>query len=476
MIPARAPSSPLHRSAGPCLALLVAGCGAVGPTGSDPDDSASSEGAVVVIGAGPAGMAAAMDLPGAILLEASDRVGGRAPGYPGILMFVGTEEQRQRGVVDSVETAIDDWPLLTGAEATEATVEFLGQSASVRDRLVDLGLRFDLLTHDPILKRDRMHSTAVGLDTVLLGGLPEGIDLRLKTAAIGLVIEDHAVTGVRVGDGVIPARAVVVASGGFANRFDLVGRYTPWDPGTWAVGGDPGAQGDAADWADAESLGMAFAGILGAAADAIGIAGEDGQAIRRTVAGPPMWIWVDATGRRFIDETQYWSVTLAGQVQAHAPVWALTTETELQAVVDPTLWTRVRAGCTCADDWAALAETLGIDPDGVLRTVEEVSRYSASNPDPFGRAALYFPVLTGLPCAFPPGRIANKNFGGLDVDEHGRVRDTGGRVVEGLWAVGEAAGMGVPGMGGLWGFDGALSAVVWSGWRTAAALSAELEP
>ena len=48
--------------------------------------------------------------------------------------------------------------------------------------------------------------------------------------------------------------------------------------------------------------------------------------------------------------------------------------------------------------------------------------------------------------------------------------DLSGAVVPGLWAVGEAAGMGVPGMGGPWGFDGSLSAVVWSGWRTAAAI------
>ena len=66
--------------------------------------------------------------------------------------------------------------------------------------------------------------------------------------------------------------------------------------------------------------------------------------------------------------------------------------------------------------------------------------------------------------------MASKNFGGLAVDADGRVLDAGGAVVPGLWAVGEAAGMAVPGMGGEWGFDGSLSAVIWSGWRTAAAI------
>jgi NADPH-dependent 2,4-dienoyl-CoA reductase/sulfur reductase-like enzyme len=45
---------------------------------------------VVIIGAGPAGLAAAMDLPGALVLEAGDRTGGRAPGSNQLLYFVGS--------------------------------------------------------------------------------------------------------------------------------------------------------------------------------------------------------------------------------------------------------------------------------------------------------------------------------------------------------------------------------------------------
>lgn len=418
-------------------------------------------------------MAAAMDLPGSIVLEASDRVGGRAPGSPNLMMFVGTPEQQERHIVDSVAAAVEDWPILTGAEASAATRAFLEESAAVRDRLVDLGLRFDLVTHDPVLRRDRMHATAVGLDSTLFAGLPEDVEVRLQTRATGLLVEDHAVVGVQTDDGAIPAATVVIASGGFVNRPDLVARFTSWAPGTWAVGDDPGAWGDAVDWADAWSLGLAYTDAIGAAADAVGVAGEDGQAVRRVVGGPPPWILVDASGRRFIDETQYWTVTLAGQVHAHAPVWAVTSDVELRDVVDPDLWARVLAGCTCADDWTTLSEAIGVDPEGLLGTLAEIADYSSTRPDPFGRSAVSLPAFTGRPCALPPGLLANKNFGGLDVDPDGRVLDTDGQVVGGLWAVGEAAGMGVPGMGGLWGFDGALSAVVWSGWRTAAAIRAE---
>ena len=75
-------------------------------------------------------------------------------------------------------------------------------------------------------------------------------------------------------------------------------------------------------------------------------------------------------------------------------------------------------------------------------------------------------------CAIQPGRVAAKTFGGLAVDDGGRVLDAKGAVVPGLYAVGEAAGMLAPGWAGPHGVDGSLSAVVWSGWRLGEALAA----
>ena len=74
-------------------------------------------------------------------------------------------------------------------------------------------------------------------------------------------------------------------------------------------------------------------------------------------------------------------------------------------------------------------------------------------------------------CGFLPARIGEKSYGGVDVDLDGRVLDAAGQPITGLYAVGEAAGMGAPGMGGLTGFDGSIGAVVWSGWRVGDALT-----
>jgi predicted oxidoreductase len=53
----------------------------------------------------------------------------------------------------------------------------------------------------------------------------------------------------------------------------------------------------------------------------------------------------------------------------------------------------------------------------------------------------------------------------LAIDDEGGVLDAEGHHVNGLWAVGEAAGMLAPGVGGDSGWVGSLTAVVWSDWR-----------
>ncbi len=173
---------------------------------ASPEAVRSAEGPVVIIGGGPSGMAAAMDLEGAVLFEGSDRLGGRAPGIGQLMYFVGTEEQRQHGVEDSIEQALEDWPLYTGSAPTQATEDFLRGSHEVRDRLVDLGLSFSLSPPDEPLRRQRNHGAlAPGLPATLEAALPADLDLRLETRVEDLWIEDGQVLGVLTQDGPQPA-------------------------------------------------------------------------------------------------------------------------------------------------------------------------------------------------------------------------------------------------------------------------------
>lgn len=430
----------------------------------------------IVIGAGPSGLAVAMDLGEALVLEAADVTGGRARWAGGFLFMVGTEEQAAIGTVDSPELAEAEWEALTGAEATQATHAFLAATDGVRDRLVGMGLTLRLDRPEPVSRRLRLHApTTLGLGLVetLAAHLPAGVEVRLSTPVHGLVFVNGKAAGVRTDDGWIGADTVIVASGGFVDRADLVELHTGWAAGTWRMGEDRDADGAAIDWAQEAGLGTARLDAMGAYRDVLGVAGADGGAMRLPASTGYPWVWVDSTGTRFVDESATWSLLLSGLADSRSNVWAVTTyesisigvaAEDLAALVPGDAW-------RCADDLASLAADIGVDAAALEQTMATVADVRARRgPDPLGRSFSTFTMVAGTPCAFRPGNIAAKNFGGLAVDPEGRVLDAAGATVPGLWAVGEAAGMGVPGMGGAWGFDGSLSAVLWSGWRTAAAI------
>ncbi len=435
----------------------------------------------IVVGAGPSGLAVAMDLGEALVLEAADAVGGRARYAGGFLYMVGTEEQAALGVVDSPERAAESWEALTGEPATDATRAFLVATDGIRDRLAGMGLAFSLDRPAALDRGLREHlptGGGAGLVRALAANLPAGVDVRLSTPVRGLVFVDGVAAGVRTDHGWIGADTVIVASGGFADRADLVALNTGWTAGAWRMGTPAGADGAALDWAEAAGLGTARLDAVGSYRDVIGIPGADGSALAFAPRGGGVtipWVWVDSTGTRFVDESATWSLLLSGLADTRSNVWAVTTYESIVEALEPASVAYLvnGEGWRCADDVEALAVAIEVDPGALVATVASVVEIRERRSfDPLGRSFATFDADPGTPCAFRPGNVAAKTFGGLAVDGDGRVLDAHGEVVPGLWAVGEAAGMGVPGLGGAWGFDGSLSAVLWSGWRTAAALRA----
>ena len=83
------------------------------------------------------------------------------------------------------------------------------------------------------------------------------------------------------------------------------------------------------------------------------------------------------------------------------------------------------------------------------------------------------PVVVPPFYAVPVAITAAKGFGGVDVDLSGRVLDTDGAVIPGLYAAGELTGMAGGSLVGDYGFTGSLSAVVLGGRVAGAAAAAE---
>lgn len=109
-----------------------------------------------------------------------------------------------------------------------------------------------------------------------------------------------------------------------------------------------------------------------------------------------------------------------------------------------------------ADTLAELAQTCGVDPQGLVETVERFNHFAQTGIDEdFGRGNSAYdryygdPTVTPNPCLAPiarppfyavpmiPGDLGTK--GGLVIDEHARVLRGNGTPIEGLYAVGNTS-------------------------------------
>jgi succinate dehydrogenase/fumarate reductase flavoprotein subunit len=445
---------------------LLAAC-----SGDSPTRDTDADGPVIVVGAGVAGLACAGVLEDAILIEADTRVGGRALWSGGAMHFVGVPEQA--GLDDDAGRAAADWETITGDPADDTTLRYLEASPEIHDRLQDLGVRWSSLSPEPRTGRARilmLEDGGPGLVAGLQTAIAERVDLRLDTRVDALLREGDRVRGVRVGDTEVLGRAVVIASGGYAGdaaSLSGLARADAWEPT------NQGGHGDALAWAEADDLATARLDSVGWYLRRMPIPDGAGGLVKVRADGVTPWIGVDANGARFCDESQTWSVTTAGPwrdapgARAVAPYDALraAVPVEQQALFDDAV--REDRLVRCRADARTLAGLEAIDPAGLERTLASIRPNGDANAlDEQGRRMGTHPEWTGALCAFTLGEIAAKAFGGLSVDAGGHVRDSAsGEPLANLYAIGEAAGMAAPGIGGRWGFDGSLSAVTWSGWN-----------
>jgi succinate dehydrogenase/fumarate reductase flavoprotein subunit len=224
-------------------------------TGDEEGAVETFEADVVVLGTGPAGMAAvaAARAEGArvVALEALDTIGGNAVWSTGYLAFVGSDMQREQGIVDDEEVFVADARRMVDQAADRFGVEwdedlvrlFARESAETYRILVSRGVRFSRF-----IPRPRQHTVdrmAAVEDSWMLGRafLPDfaapDVTALFRTLADRLLVEDGAdgvrrVVGVRGhrADGGAPVevragRGVVLATGGYQSNPELRGRYQP---------------------------------------------------------------------------------------------------------------------------------------------------------------------------------------------------------------------------------------------------------
>ena len=415
---------------------------------------------VVVIGAGGAGVAAAVEACDAgakvVLLEKMPAIGGTTATSQGLVggyeskftkeMDVHyTFEEMYQNLMSNASYRLD--PKLTGI-----TIEKSGETIDwMADRL---GMNFYQVTvgYGPLTMMHWIENAGAGMKTAMEATL-EGsdVELMLETRATELLMnEDGSVKGVKAERGadtvIVYADSVVITTGGYANNPELTERLDPEKAGTYGIG-FAGATGDGIIMASNVGAALTHTGDMMCVLKDYEIMSEhNGTSATANVSSfisRDNTVLLGANGKRFVNEKDigYMTQKLNSPVfdQMHKDglgyVWAISDKASLEAK-------GVKRGLEMefitADTFEELAAKMGLDEAAVVETLTNYNSYCETGHDPeFGR--LLLAKLEAPYCAVKVVPCEIITYGGIARNENAEVIRADGTVIEGLYTAGEAS-------------------------------------
>ncbi|ATA23457.1 flavocytochrome c [Brenneria goodwinii] len=409
---------------------------------------------LVIIGAGGAGMSAAIEAhnQGAkvILLEKMPFAGGNTARAEAGLNAAGTELQKSRGINDSPEMFYEDTMKggrnINNPEVVKTLTEHAKDSVIF---LKENGADLADLTRTGGSRVDRTHRPAGGepagsfIATALIKKVKAlDIDLRTNTSATDIVQNDKGeVTGVKAKgkDGkefTIDAKKVMITSGGFGANFDMIKQYDPKLVG-FKTTNAPGSQGDGIKMAtklNAKLVDMEYIQIHPSTVPGQGIL------ITEAVRGDGA-IMVNEGGKRFVNELltrDVVSQSILKQPGAHAYlIFNDDLVKQNQATQSYFKQKLVAEGNTVEE----LAKAINVDATQLAQTVSTYSGYvKADKDDEFGRDSMKLALDSGKYYAIEITPGIHHTMGGIAINNKAQVLDVNGKVIPNLFAAGEAAG------------------------------------
>ncbi len=443
---------------------------------------------VLIIGAGPAGLAAAgtaLDQGATVLvLEREDDYGGSARWSGGLMLFSGSAEQEAIGVVDSPALLLADWAGFTGGDPADPWVAAFAENnvALVHDWLAELGVRWkEPVRDDACGSLPRVHNIDQGgpsLIDALEAPLP-GETIRYEAEALELLRDTTGrVNGVRWLDRahdveeVTLAKTVIVATGGFLHDLERVRKERPdLADANLAYASWYGANGDGL--AMVEAIGGVATNLGAIGLYAHGVPAPTGEQEEVMPSFMPRVPWINGLGARFVDESTLSSFATGKLRAEQGDVWAIFDAVAARTarfITGPAgsvelTFADMSAVTTTGDDLALLAGALDVDEAAFVSEIEAFDAFaSGATEDSFRIDPSQANHVDAAPFyALPVVVSVAKGFGGVDVDTNGRVYDASGAVIPGLYAAGELTGMAGGTLVGSLGFTGSVTAVVLGG-------------
>lgn len=423
----------------------------VGEAGDETQEDMNVD--VVIIGAGGAGMSAAVEVANAgksvVIVEKMPIIGGNTNYATGGMNAAETPYQEEAGVKDSKETFYDD-TLKGGKDKNnpELLKTLVDNAPGAVEWLNDLGAGLERVTLSGGATNPRIHTpkdgSAVGpvVVQVLSKKLDEqDVEIMLEITAEKILEKDGVVTGIEATDKngdsfTINAKAVILATGGFGANSQMVEEYRP-DLKGFSTTNHKGATGDGivmaqevgADLTDIEEI------QIHPTTDP-----ETGYMFTEGLRGDGA-ILVNLDGKRFTDELLTRDVVSANILKQRDGIAYLITN-EAMREENASLAGYIEENYAVQGDTIRdLAKTLKIDEETLENTLETYAAYVKAGKDKdFDRAHLTQTLEEGPYYALEVTPGIHHTMGGVKIDTKAHIINTEGESIKGLYAAGEITG------------------------------------
>ena len=415
---------------------------------------------VVVLGAGGAGVAAAVEAcdNGAkvVLLEKLAAIGGTTATSQGMLGAYESKKTKEMDVHHTFEEMYTN--LMNNAsyrldpELTTVTIEKSGETMDWLGDRLGMNIYDVIVGYGPLKMMHLIEGAGPAMKTAMENSIAgTDINLMLETKATEILMnEDGSVKGVKAVKGadtiIIYADSVVVATGGYAYNPELTERLDPEKAGTWGIG-FPGSTGDGIVMASNVGAALTHTGDMMCVLKDYEIMSEhNGTSATANVSSfisRDNTVLLGANGKRFVNEKDigYMTQKLNSPVfdQMHKDglgyVWAISDKASLEAK-------KVVRGLgmefITADTFEDLAAKMELDVETVVKTLTDYNSYVDAGHDPeFGR--LLLAKLEAPYCAVKVVPCEIITYGGIARNIEAEVIRADGTVIPGLYTAGEAS-------------------------------------